>query len=57
VLVYEQDVLLKARVEVGLQAEFSNDGVVMTVDVCVDPVHPLENLSDKGGKRLGEGHA
>ena len=56
-LVDEQDVLLEAGVEVGLEAQLADDGVVMAVDVGVDAVHALEDLADQGREGLGEGHA
>lgn len=57
VLVDEEDVLLEARVEVGLEAELADDGVVVAVDVGVDAVHALEDLAHGLGEGLGEGHA
>lgn len=54
VLIDEEDVLLEARVEMGLQAKLADDGVVMAVDVGVDAVHALEDLADERGERLGE---
>lgn len=56
-LVDEEDVLLEARVEVGLEAELADDGVVVAVDVGVDAVHALEDLAHGLGEGLGEGHA
>lgn len=56
-LVDEEHVLLEAGVEVGLEAELADDGVVVAVDVGVDAVHALEDLADEGGEGLGEGHA
>lgn len=57
VLVDEEDVLLETRVEVGLEAELADDGVVVAVDVGVDAVHALEDLAHGLGEGLGEGHA
>lgn len=57
VLVDEEDVLLEAGVEVGLEPELADDGVVVAVDVGVDAVHSLEDLADERGKCFGEGHA
>lgn len=51
-LVYEEDVLLETGVQVRFQAKFSNDGVVMTVNVGIDTVHAFENLAHQGWKRL-----
>lgn len=57
VLVDEEDVLLEACVEVGLEAELADDGVVVAVDMGVDAVHALEDLADERGEGLGEGDA
>lgn len=57
VLIDEQDVLLEAGVEVRLKTQFTNDWVVVAVDVGVDSVHALENLASKRRERLGEGYA
>lgn len=54
VLVNEEHVLLEAGVEMGLEAELPDDGVVMAVDVGVDSVHALEDLADEGWVCLGE---
>jgi hypothetical protein len=54
VLVDEQNVMLKAGIEVCLESELANDWVVMAVYVGIDTVHPLENLSDHAGEGLGE---
>jgi hypothetical protein len=56
VLINEENILLEAGIEMRLQAELTNDWVVMTVDVCVDTVHPLEDLADKCRERFGERH-
>ena len=45
-LVNEEHVMLEACVEVGFKAELSNNGVVVAVDVGIDPVHSLEDLTD-----------
>lgn len=57
VLIDEQDILLEAGVEVRLEAELTDDGVMVAVDVGVDAVHALEDLADEGREGLGEGHA
>lgn len=56
-LVDEEHVLLEASVEMRLQAELSDDGVVVAVDVSVDAIHALEDLTDQRGERLRKGHA
>lgn len=37
-LVYEQHIVLEAGVEMRLQAQLDDDGVVVAVDMCVDAV-------------------
>lgn len=54
VLVDEENVMLEARIEVCLESELSDDGIVMAVYVGIDTVHSLENLSDHARERLGE---
>lgn len=53
-LVNEQDVLLEARVEMRFEAELTDDGVVVAVNVRVHAVHALEDLANKSRERLGE---
>jgi len=53
-LVNKQDILFEARVEVGLQPELADDGVVVTVYVGVDAVHALEDLADEGWEGFRE---
>ena len=57
VLVDEEHVLLEARVQMGLEAELADHGVMVAVDVGVDAVHALEDLADEGREALGEGYA
>jgi hypothetical protein len=45
-LLDEQDVVLEAGVQVRLQTQTAHDRVVVAVNVCVDPVQPLEDLAD-----------
>ena len=45
-LINEENIMLETSVEVSLKAELSNNGVVVAIDVGVDTVHSLENLSD-----------
>jgi hypothetical protein len=56
-LINEEDIVLEARIQVRLEAQLDDDGVVVAVDVCVDAVQALEHVADEGGKRLGEGDA
>lgn len=49
--------MLKARVEVGLKSELDNDRVMMAVDVRIDSVKPLENLTDEYRKCLWKVYA
>ena len=46
VFIDKQDVMLEARVEMRLQTQVNDNWVVMTVDVCVNSVKALEDLSD-----------
>lgn len=46
--------MLEACIEMGLKAEFANDGVVVAVYMGVDAIHALEYLPDHAGKRLGK---
>lgn len=55
-LVDEEDVLLEGGVEVGLEAELADHGVVVAVDVGVDAVEALEDLAHQRRERLGERH-
>ena len=56
-LVNEQNVVLKACIEVSLEAQFANDWIVVAVDVGVNTIHSLEDLPDHAGKRFGKGNA
>jgi len=56
-LVYEQHIVLEAGVEMRLQAQLDDDGVVVAVDMCVDAVQTLEHVPDERWKCLGEGNA
>lgn len=44
-LVDEKDVVLEAGIQVGLKSQVYNDGIVVTVDVRVHTVQPLEDLA------------
>jgi hypothetical protein len=54
VLIYEQNIMLKAGIEMRLEPEFSNNWVVMAVYVGVDTVHALEDLPNHAWEGLGE---
>ena len=54
VLIYEQNVVLEAGIEMCLEAEFPDHGVVMTIDVRVDAVHSLEDLPNYTREGLGK---
>ena len=45
-LIDEEDVVLEACVEVSFEAKFTNDRVVVAIDVSVDAIHALEYLSN-----------
>lgn len=49
--------MLETSVEMGLQAETSNDAVVMAVDVGVDAIEALEDLFDGGLEGRRERHS
>lgn len=53
-LVYKEHILLEARIEVRLEPEFTDDGIMVTVDVRINTIHALENLAHKRGEGLGE---
>lgn len=56
-LINEEHIVLEARIEVRLQTQLDNDGVVVAVDVRVDAVEALEHVSDERGEGLGKGDA
>jgi hypothetical protein len=43
-LINEKNIMLEAGVKMGLKAKLSHNRVVVTVDVSVNSVHPLEYL-------------
>jgi hypothetical protein len=57
VLVDKQDVMLEASVQMWFETKMDHDGVVVAVDVCVDSIQTLEDLSEETGKGLGERNA
>ena len=46
--------MLEASIEVSLKAKLTNNGIMVTIDVSVDAVHPLENLSNHAGEGFWE---
>jgi hypothetical protein len=57
VLIDKQNVVLKAGIKVSLEAKFTNDWVVMAINMGVYTIHALEHLPNHAGKRFGEGNA
>lgn len=53
----EKNIMFEARIQMGFQFELNDDGEMMTVDVCVDSIESLEDLSNQRGKCLGKGDA
>jgi hypothetical protein len=56
-LIHKQNVMLEARVQMRLETEIDDDGVVMAVDMSIHSVKPLEDLEDERLEWLREGHA
>jgi hypothetical protein len=54
VLIYEENIMFKAGIEMSLKPEFSNNGIMMTVNVGIDTVHALEDLSNHAREGLWE---
>lgn len=46
-LIYKQDVMLEARIQVRLEAKVDDDRVVVTVDMGVDAIHAFEDLEEE----------
>jgi hypothetical protein len=55
-LINEQNIVLEAGIEMRFEAQLNNNRVVVAVDVCVDAVETLKDISKEGGKRLREGN-
>jgi hypothetical protein len=53
-LVYEQDVVLEAGVEMGFKSEVDDDRIVVAVDVCIDTIESLEHLLKKRSEAARE---
>ena len=44
-LVNEQNIVLEAGVEMGLETKVNYDWVVVAINVCIDTVETLEDLA------------
>lgn len=55
-LINKQHVVLEASVEMWFQAQLDNDRVVVAVDVGVDSVKALEDLTDQGWECFRKGY-
>ena len=55
-LVYEQDVVLEACVQMWFQSELKHDRVVVAVDMRIHSVQPLEHLADESWEGLWKWH-
>lgn len=53
-LINEENVVLKARVEMRFQSKLDNDSVVVTVDMSVNAIQPFKELTDQDRKSLWE---
>jgi len=53
-LINEQNIVLEASIQMRFEAQLNNDRIVVAVDVGVDAVETLEDVSEKRGKGLGE---
>jgi hypothetical protein len=56
VLIDEEDVVLEAGIEMSLESQLANNWVVVTVDVGVHTVHPLEDLLNHAREGFGKWH-
>ena len=55
VLVDEQHIVFKTRVQVRFETQLDDDRVVMAVDVGVDAVEALEHVADEGRESFRKG--
>jgi len=55
-LVYEQDVVLEARIEMWFQSQLKHDWVVVAVDMSIHTIQPLEHLANESWEGLWERH-
>lgn len=56
-LLNKKHVMLKARIQVRLEAQLPDDAVMVAVDVRVDAIQALEDLLDGGAELRREGDA
>ena len=56
-LINKENVMLEAGVEMSLKTEFTDDWVVVAIDVGVNTIHSLEYLSDHAREGLWERYA
>lgn len=56
-LIDEKDIVLKARIKVRLEAKFDDDRIVMAVNMGVDAIKALEDITKERSKGLREGDA
>jgi hypothetical protein len=56
-LINEENVMLETSVEMSLKTEFTDDWVVVAVDVGVNTIHSLEYLSNHAREGLWKRYA
>lgn len=56
-LVDEKNVVFEARVQMWFEAEVHHDRVMMTINMGIDSVQPLEELAEEARESLGERNA
>lgn len=49
--------MLEARIEMRLEPQLNHNWIMVTIDMGVDSVETLEQLSNKGRECLGKGNA
>lgn len=48
----EEDIVLEARIQMGLQSKLDDNRIVVTIYVCVDAIESLEKLTDQDWEGL-----
>lgn len=48
--------MLETCVEMSFKTQLSNHGIVVAVDMCIDTIHALEDLSNHAWERFWERH-